>query len=105
MPLQSSVIALAVPVGAQPRGHGEAGQHQYGRCMCVNKSIYCKTTEDIPEIDTFARLGHSPHIQPTIESKVDTLSAVEAEIEAGVIPAGERHDELASMLNQTIRTT
>lgn len=56
-------------------------------------------SEDVPKVDTFAGLSYATHIKPAVESKVDTLSAVETEVKTGVIPARECDHELASVLD------
>ena len=55
--------------------------------------------ENPPEVDAVASFGLPSDVDPALEGKVDALRTVESEVEAGMVPAQEGHDELACMLN------
>jgi hypothetical protein len=56
----------------------------------------------LPVADTLAGLSPPSDLKPALKSEINTLSTVEAQIEAGMVTPGESDDEFTSLLYEVV---
>ena len=60
------------------------------------------TSRCVPEINALADLGNPAEIEPALQGKVHTLSAVESKVKPCMVTSGVRDNKFPSMLDKCV---